>query len=311
MKILFTGGSSFTGYWFIKELASAGHEIVAIFRRGPLEYTDDLRRKRIDALAGICRPVFNTSFGDDRFLELIKERSLDLLCCHGAEVANYNRPDFDVIAAVANNTHRLPNVLDALTNVGCCKVLLTGSVFENEEGAGSADLRAFSPYGLSKGMTWQLFRYHTQVRSMALGKFVIPNPFGPYEERRFTHYLMKCWFEGTTPTVNTPNYVRDNIHVLLLAKNYVHFASELRAGISRVNPSGYVESQGAFTQRFANEMRQRLDLKCQFALKAQTEYPEPRIRINTDCFDATTLNWSETTAWDEMAAYYRQLMGNR
>jgi hypothetical protein len=26
--ILFTGGSSFTGYWFIKELASAGHEFL-------------------------------------------------------------------------------------------------------------------------------------------------------------------------------------------------------------------------------------------------------------------------------------------
>jgi len=33
MKILFTGGSSFTGYWFIKELVAAGHEVVAAFRR--------------------------------------------------------------------------------------------------------------------------------------------------------------------------------------------------------------------------------------------------------------------------------------
>ena len=63
--------------------------------------------------------------------------------------------------------------------LGCNKILLTGSVFENDEGAGSRDLRAFSPYGLSKGFTWQLFRYHAQIRSMTLGKFVIPNPFGP------------------------------------------------------------------------------------------------------------------------------------
>ena len=33
MKILFTGGSSFTGMWFIRELAAAGHEVTAVFRR--------------------------------------------------------------------------------------------------------------------------------------------------------------------------------------------------------------------------------------------------------------------------------------
>ena len=174
MKILFTGGSSFTGFWFIKELASSGHDIVVVFRRGQDEYTDDLRRKRIDGLAGLCRPVFGTAFGDDRFLGLIKERNLDLLCCHGAEVTNYNKPDFDTVAAVANNTYRLPGLLDALASAGCNKILLTGSVFENDEGAGSADLRAFSPYGLSKAFTWQMFRYYAQVRSMTLGKFVIP-----------------------------------------------------------------------------------------------------------------------------------------
>jgi UDP-glucose 4-epimerase len=143
MKIIFTGGSSFTGYWFIKELASEGHEVVAIFRRQLNEYPDDLRRKRIDALAGICRAVFGSSFGDDRFLTLIRKGSWDLLCHHGAEVANYKSADFDVAGAVASNTHRLPTVLESLAAGGCRKIILTGSVFENDEGAGSRDLRAF------------------------------------------------------------------------------------------------------------------------------------------------------------------------
>ena len=85
MKVLFTGGSSFTGYWFIKELASAGHEVVATFGRKFEQYPDDLRRKRIALLTEVCRPVFDTSFGDDRFLTLINEGNWDLLCHHGAE----------------------------------------------------------------------------------------------------------------------------------------------------------------------------------------------------------------------------------
>jgi UDP-glucose 4-epimerase len=32
MRILFTGASSFTGYWFVRELVAAGHEVVAACR---------------------------------------------------------------------------------------------------------------------------------------------------------------------------------------------------------------------------------------------------------------------------------------
>jgi UDP-glucose 4-epimerase len=308
MKIIFTGGSSFTGYWFAKELASAGHDVVAVFRRPLQEYTDDLRRKRVEALADICRPTFGVSFGDERFLQLIKEGRWDLFCHHAADVSNYRSPDFDVAAAVENNTCRLPLVVDLLKDTGCTKIVLTGSVFENDEGAGSGSLEAFSPYGLSKGLTWQVFRYYAQSRQISLGKFVIPNPFGPFEEPRFTHYLIKNWFSGATPSVNTPSYVRDNIHVSLLAKVYALFIATLPNGISRIGPSGYIESQGAFTQRVANEMRKRLGLRCEFVLKPQTEFSEPRIRINTDVADTGILDWNATAAWDELANYYAELM---
>ena len=311
MKILFTGGSSFTGYWFAKQLAASGHDVFALFRRQLHEYEDSLRRRRVEVLADICRPVFGVSFGDDRFLQLVRENTWDLLCHHGAEATDYKSQSFNVTAAVENNTRQLPLVLDLLKNAGCTKVAVTGSVFENDEGAGSRPLEAFSPYGLSKGLTWQLFRYHAHSRQFGLGKFVIPNPFGPYEEPRFTHYLVKSWFAGTTPAVNTPCYVRDNIHVSLLAKAYAHFIAALPDGASRINPCGYIESQGSFTHRLASEMRKRLDLKCEFLLKEQSDFSEPRIRINTDVLDTQTLNWNEEDSWDELADYYAQLMTRR
>ena len=78
------------------------------------------------------------SFGDDQFLKLIKESNWDLLCHHAAEATNYRSPDFNVTAAVENNTHRLPLVLDSLNDCRLPKhIVLTGSVFENDEGAGS------------------------------------------------------------------------------------------------------------------------------------------------------------------------------
>jgi nucleoside-diphosphate-sugar epimerase len=308
MKILFTGGSSFTGYWFIRELVAAGHEVVAIFRRKPDEYADSLRRQRVDAVSALSEAVFGPAFGDDHFLDLIKSSRWDMFCHHGADVTDYRSPHFDVTGAVANNTRGLPSVIECLMRQGCGQIVLTGSIFENDEGVGSRDCRAFSPYGLSKAFTWQLFRYHAEIRQLTLGKFVIPNPFGPYEEARFTRYLLKTWYAGETATVSTPAYVRDNIHVTLLAKAYHQFATALQAGVSVTNPSGYVESQGAFTARVASEMRARLKLACAFELKAQTEFPEPRIRVNMDQVDPKTANWDEVAAWDEFAEYYSSLL---
>ena len=122
MKILFTGASSFTGFWFIRELAAAGHAVTAIFRRRAEEYADEVRRQRVALVSKVSRPIYGCSFGDEKFLALIREGGWDLLCHHGADVTNYKSPDFDVVAALRNNTHNLPAVLEALgapAAVGC------------------------------------------------------------------------------------------------------------------------------------------------------------------------------------------------
>src|ERR1700752_491677 len=103
MKILFTGGSSFTGSRIIRELAAAGHEVTAIFRRPADEYADPVRRHRAAMAAEACRPVHGCSFGDERFLALIGEGGWDLLGPHAADVTNYKSPDFDALGALANN----------------------------------------------------------------------------------------------------------------------------------------------------------------------------------------------------------------
>src|SRR5262249_19045385 len=157
-RILFTGGSSFTGCRFIQELAAAGHAVTATFRHQAGAYPAELRRQRVALASQFCRPVHGVGFGGGSFPDLIAEGGWGLLCHHAAEVANYKSPDFDVMAALVNNTHNLRAVLRALSNVGCCRVLLTGSVFEGGEGAGSQDLPDFSPYGLSKSLTARVFR---------------------------------------------------------------------------------------------------------------------------------------------------------
>jgi len=191
---------------------------------------------------------------------------------------------------------------------GLAGVVLTGSVFEQDEGAGDAPLRAFSPYGLSKGLTWQYYRFLSETLHFNLGKFVIANPIGPFEEPRFCNYLIRSWYKGDVPAVRTPLYVRDNIHVDLLAKAYATFAESVPShqGITKLHPSCYVESQGAFAQRFAAEMSSRLGVACPVTLLQQEDFTEPMVRINTDRIDGAEFGWSETSAWDAEAEFYKQ-----
>ena len=308
MKILFTGGSSFTGSWFVRALAEAGHEVTATFRRRPEEYPDPIRRERVARAAAATRPVYGCAFGDPAFLELLGAGGFDLLGHHAAEVTDYKSPDFDAAAALASNTRNLPAVLAALTAGGGRRVLITGSVFEGGEGAGSQGRPDFSPYGLSKALTARAFGYYCGRDGLGLGKFVIPNPFGPDEDPRFTAYLVRHWLAGAVPTCSTPAYVRDNIHVSLLAQAYARFAAAVPAeGFARANPSGYVESQGAFALRVARELGPRLGVPCPVELAPQDRFPEPRIRINTDPPDANALGWDESAAWDDLAGYYRRI----
>jgi len=308
MKILFTGASSFTGYWFVRELAAAGHDVTAVLRRRSEDYPDEVRRRRVEGILDVCTPAYGPSFGDDAFLSLLRDGGFNVLCHHGADVTNYRSPDFDAVGAAANNARNLPAVIEALRSGGSRRIVLTGSVFEGGEGAGSQGLPDFSPYGFSKRITSETFHYSAGRDGLSLGKFVIPNPFGPYEEPRYTAYLMKNWLEGKTPSCSNPVYVRDNIHVSLLAKAYAAFVAGLPdlPNIAKLNPMGFAESQGAFTLRLAQEMRPRLNLPCEVELKKQTAFPEPRVRINTDVVDADILGWDESAAWDAMAEYYQR-----
>jgi len=307
MRILFTGISSFTGFWFAKTLARNGHEVVGALSGGVERYSGT-RARRVEQLKSVCQLVPAAPFGGESFLSIARDQGRwDLLCHHAADVTNYKSPDFDVHRAVEVNTFNLREVLSALQGSGLKAVVLTGSVFENDEGLGNEPLRAFSPYGLSKGLTWQVFRYYCLQAEISLAKFLIPNPFGPFEEERFTAYLMRTWSAKKLATIKTPDYVRDNIPVDLLAEVYLRFATRAASQsipATRINPSAYVESQGAFARRVAREAQSRLQWPCELALVRQTDFTEPFMRVNSDPAARQVPEWNETSFWDGFVEFY-------
>lgn len=293
-----------------RALHAAGHEVVLTFTRDSAAAYEDVSARRLAIALASGRAVFGCRFGSDAMFDLItREEPFDVLCHHAAEVTDYRSPDFNPWVALERNTHRLTELLPLLRRHGCRRIVLTGTVFEADEGAGDGDRPAFSPYGLSKTLTWHTVRHYARTFGLRLGKFVIANPFGPLEKPSFTSFLAKSWLNGQTPEVRYPDYVRDNIPVSLLALAYADFVEEVGrmdpAGEPlRCNPTGYAESQGAFARRFAAELRPRLQVPCELQFLTQQDFSEPRIRISTEVCPIARRAWDESQAWDELAQWY-------
>jgi hypothetical protein len=141
---------------------------------------------------------------------------------------------------------------------------------------------------------------------MMTSKFVIPNIFGPLEDKGFTTYLANCWLNGEKPIVQTPLYIRDNVPISLMSHAYSSMIEDA-VEFDREQifyPSFYAETQGDFAHRFAREMSPRLDCECEFELFRQQEFPEPKKRINQNPLNPKKWNWDEKEAWNELAKYY-------
>lgn len=307
LRVVITGASSFTGAWFAARLAGEGHRVIATVQRDPGAYGALETARLAMVRASGATLVGGVTYGNGPFRDLLRE-GCDALCYHGADVRDYRSPQFDVNRALQANLAGIGETCRTLAANGG-RLVYTGSVGEPGEGGGSDAGRALSPYGLSKGLTWQAISREAAQAGVPHGKFVVPNPFGPLEQERFCTYLVHCWARGETPVVRTPDYVRDNIPVDKLARAYAGFVARPfdSAAPARIAPSGYVGSQGLFTARFAREIGQRLGLATPFALATQTDFSEPLIRINTD---AAAPGWDEERFWDALAAdYAERLLG--
>jgi UDP-glucose 4-epimerase len=301
MRLLLTGVSSFTGLWFARALAEAGHEVVAPLRAA--SYADPLRQARIDEAARVAALIPAAPFGSDAFLALIADLGpFDALCHHAAEAANHKSPDFDVEGAVAANTFNVRAVLAAAKQAGVRRLVATGSAFEEGEGRGTEPLRAFSPYGESKTETARALQDEAADADLDYVKFVIPNPFGPYEGQTFQRFVMTAWREGRAVHVSHPLYGRDNVPVDLLGRAYVQ-AVEGEAG-AHVSPSFCAGPTGDFFRRMAAEIAPRTGWACEATFAETQDFPEPKDRFNLQPLDAAALGWSESGFWDSYAGYY-------
>jgi len=325
MKILFTGASSFTGMHFVHAMLKAGHEVHCTFSRASLFDYSSHEQNRISTFLQHTHNRFSSPFGSPFFFEEFKGK-FDVLCLHGTkgQSAGHDTSDFDVMGAVLDNTWHASSVMEAAKKAGVKKVVLTGTYFEKWGGmlhSRSNCQPAKNTYALSKTLTSDIIKFYCDEQDITFAKFIISNPFGPYENNRFTTQAAMTWLSGKHYTVLFPDPIRDNIHVSILAKCYAKFLMDNDDKI--LAPRGYQGSQGEFALKFAKEMKPRLGVPCplDFAVshkntsgmadfRGNTTYPEeylkqPDVIINGENYKPN--EWSEATAWNALAEYYKSI----
>lgn len=299
-KVLLTGGSSFTGLWIAQALADAGFEVTAAITK-PLDGYTGLRADRVARLANVARVVPEAPVGSARLLEAAGEGA-DLFAHHGADIPGYRDADYDLWAGFQRNMVGVGEAMAAFAKAGGKGFIATGTYFEDGEGGGKA---AASPYGASKGLTNAEQARLAAEAGLNFGKFVVPSPFGRFEEGRIVWSLFQAWSEGRPAEILNPAYVRDHLPAPLLGEAYLSAARAVLAWPepARFRPSGYVAGVGAFAGRVANNVRERTGWACELLLREQTAFPEPRERAN----DQPMVLTDETAFWDDYVAYYDEV----
>ena len=302
-RVLLTGASAFTGLWIAKALAAAGFEVIAPLLRAREGYEGE-RLARVSRLESLCEVVYDVPFASPAFHDLVRTRKIDALAHHAADVTGYRDPDFDARAAFARNTQGAEETLGLLGKQGARVVVVTGTVFEAGEGGVAAEPLAVTPYGLSKTLTNIAFRHYADGAGLAFGRFVIPSPYGVFEQQRsFPAYLFRTWAEGGVPQVRTPLYLRDHLAAPLLGQAYAAYLGRLLAeGAPQVHrPSGWIATQGDFARKLAAEAGARLGRDLPLELADQTVFAEPLKRVNSE--PAAPAGWDESGFFDDYIAW--------
>jgi nucleoside-diphosphate-sugar epimerase len=286
---LITGATSFSGIWFTKTMLDSGIECIAVSRN--TESHSEIVQNRLNWIRKDY-PNFKLSTLE----ESLDISRVDVVCFHGTATFDYRNPHFDIDLAV-QSTLEVSKIIhskfkDAL-------YVHTGTFSEPNESIGNNSL-SFNPYSTSKNIIYN--QHKSLVDEGQLLKYVMPNPFGPLENHKFTGYLIQQWAAGKKPLIKSPNYVRDNVPIDLLSAHYVQTLINYTKGLGARTawPSKYIESNLAFAKRYANHFNALTGYPTPIDAVLHHEFEEPRIRINKDYCEDTVKGWSEIDSWTKI-----------
>lgn len=306
-RILLTGCSSFTGYWFASELINMGFELVCPL---PHEYDEYLgvKKQRLDSMRNKATLVFKCPFGSNEFIELCKNQYYGM-GVHGFYMKDYNNRNYKISSSFSQNLKNLENILEILQK-NRTRIIYSSSIFENainlEDDNNESTSIDWYNYAFSKKVTFLALRSLCQQYGLTFQRFVITNPFGPYEDKKFCFHLMNSILEKKDFIIKTPFYTRDMIQVDLLAKLYANaFLDENGKNIDEFRPSQYSMKIFEFAEIFISKISKYCGYKIKIFKENQETFKEPEILVNNIDYKSYKFAHIKKEFWREYFYYYK------
>lgn len=306
-NVLLTGASSFTGFWFAKELKLKGFNVFCPLPRSENDY-NGIKAKRIDNIKRDVTFVFNSPLGENKFNDLL-EKPFDILCLHGAHVQNYESPKFELLNSLNRNLNEIEYILKKSFLNGCKTVLWTSSIFEDVLDNNDENIDYYKvpwlKYALSKKTSYTIVKHLALSMGLKFIRFVIPNPFGPFEDKKLCFHLTKSLVEGNDFIVKTPDYVRDMIHIENLAEIYVKQISQSsEKSFKECRPSEYRMKIFDFAKLLTLKYNRFHNTEHEIGKIKQEIFNEPLELLNSEFNSASRKSKDNDDLWRNYFGYY-------
>lgn len=239
--VIMSGVSSFTGYWFAKELKEAGVETIGTLTREINEYTG-LERARIELLQArgvVIRDQLPTQ--SKKYLELLDSFDRPTLALHGAPTAATKNADY--VRTISEIYATIPELFFELKQKKG-SVIVTESAYQYLNKSVSRD------YGIAKAVLSEIYTGYAEKLGLDISRFVIGNPFGPLQGGRLASYIMECLSKQHKVELKKPDDIQNNQLIFPLAREYSALAqSNPKLRPRTLVPIQYVETNRQFLRR--------------------------------------------------------------
>ena len=188
MHILFLGVSSFSGYHFIKKLSENKKNKIICTLTKKLNSYKSIRYERIKLIKKIknIQIIEKIKFGDEKFINLLKKKKLNIIGLHHALTKNYNsNTKFNLKKSLTENTKNINLVFSKIDKK--CKIVISNTIFQNIP---SKRYKAVNNYGISKSRSYEKIKLSCKKFNLKYKSIYITNPWGPLEEKKLNYYLI-------------------------------------------------------------------------------------------------------------------------
>ncbi len=221
MKIIFSGSSSFTGYHFLRELEKKKIECHAIFTKKKNFYRLEHQKKILSLKFSYINPHFDIKFGSKKFINIIKDKQINILCFHHFVVGNLNTK----YNLNQNLNTLLKNIDKVIYNLSLNKsplLIYTSSIYQKISllnGYKSDQSRI--KYGFAKTITSNIIRYLCAKYKVKFIDFELQNPIGCFEKHSsLPSYIASGFFKKKKIKINNPHRLFQFQFIEKIANDY-------------------------------------------------------------------------------------------